>query len=68
MLQLNAFTLARFFVYYSMIRSDNNKKGVNDMIELTCKKCDDVTMMCDEDTVAVTCSMCSMIDLNMEVV
>ena len=33
------------------------------MIELTCKKCDDVTIKCDEDTVAVTCSMCSMIDV-----
>ena len=37
------------------------------MIALTCKKCDDVTMMCDEDTVSVTCSLCSMIDLNVEV-
>ena len=66
MLQLNAFTLVIFVVYYSMIRSDNNKKGVNDMIELMCKKCDDV-VACDEDTIAVTCSMCSMMDL-MEVV
>ena len=40
------------------------KKGdKQDMIELTCKICDDVTIKCDEDTVAVTCSMCSMIDL-----
>jgi len=39
------------------------KKGVNNMIELTCKICDDVTIKCDEDTVAVTCSMCSMIDV-----
>ena len=38
------------------------KKG-QFMIELTCKKCDDVTIKCDEDTVAVTCSMCSMIDV-----
>ena len=36
------------------------------MIELMCKKCDDV-VTCDEETIAVTCSMCSMIDL-MEVV
>ena len=63
MLQLKPLTLARFFVYYSMIRSDNNKKGENSMIELTCKICDDVTIKCDEDTVAVTCSMCSMVDV-----
>ena len=33
------------------------------MIELTCKKCDDVTIKCDEDVVAVTCGICSMTDL-----
>ena len=33
------------------------------MIELTCKKCDDVTLACDEGTIAVTCSMCSMVDV-----
>ena len=33
------------------------------MIELTCKKCDDTTVMCDEGTTAVTCSLCSMIDV-----
>ena len=38
------------------------KKG-QFMIELTCKKCDDVTIKSDEDRVAVTCSMCSMIDV-----
>ena len=63
LLQFISCELARFFVYYSMIRSDNNKKGVNSMIELTCKICDDVTIKCDEDTVAVTCSMCSMVDV-----
>ena len=36
------------------------------MIELTCKICDDVTIKCDEDTVAVTCSLCSMIDVRDE--
>jgi len=36
------------------------------MVALTCKKCDDVTIMCDEDVVSVTCSMCCMIDLNVE--
>ena len=36
------------------------------MIELTCKICDDVTMTCDEGTVAVTCSLCSMIDVRDE--
>ena len=68
MLQLNAFTLVIFVVYYSMIRSDNNKKGVNDMIELMCRKCnggdtDGKPILCDEDTVAVTCGTCSMTDL-----
>ena len=33
------------------------------MIELTCKKCDDTTIMCDEGVTAVTCSLCSMIDV-----
>ena len=34
------------------------------MIELTCKKCDDTTVMCDEGVTAVTCSLCSMIDVD----
>ena len=51
-----------------MIRSDNNKKGVNDMIELMCRKCnggdtDGKPILCDPDTVAVTCGTCSMTDL-----
>ena len=58
MLQLKPFTLVIFVVYYSMIRNDNKQKGVNDMIELTCKICDDVTIACDEDVVSVTCSDC----------
>ena len=58
LLQLNAFTLAIFVVYYSMIRNDNKQKGVNDMIELMCKICDDVMIACDEDVVSVTCSDC----------
>ncbi len=28
------------------------------MIELTCKVCEEETMMCDEGVVAVTCSDC----------
>ena len=36
------------------------------MIELTCKKCDDVTIACDEGVVSVTCGLCSMIDLEVE--
>ena len=64
MLQLKPFTLAIFVVYYSMIRNDNKQKKENDMINLTCKKCDDVTIACDEDVVSVTCSMCSMIDID----
>jgi len=33
------------------------------MIELTCKKCDDVTIECDEGVVSVTCSKCVMSDI-----
>ena len=33
------------------------------MIELICKVCDDVTSLCDEGVVSVTCGLCSMIDL-----
>ena len=36
------------------------------MIELTCKKCDDTTIMCDEGATAVTCSLCSMIDVDVD--
>ena len=36
------------------------------MVELTCKVCDDTAVACDEDVVSVTCSMCSMIDVNVE--
>ena len=41
-----------------MIRNDNKQIKENDMINLTCKKCDDVTIACDEDVVSVTCSTC----------
>ena len=58
MLQLKPFTLAIFVVYYSMIRNDNKQIKENDMIELTCKVCDDVTIACDEGVVSVTCSTC----------
>lgn len=34
------------------------------MIELVCKKCDDVTIKCDEGVVSVTCSMCVMMDVD----
>ena len=33
------------------------------MNELTCKKCNDVTILCDEGVVSVTCSVCVMIDV-----
>jgi len=36
------------------------------MVALTCRVCDDVEMICDEGTVAVTCSMCSMVDVRNE--
>ncbi len=42
---------------------DKKHKGDKQMIELTCKKCDDATIMCDEGVVSVTCSMCVMIDV-----
>ena len=33
------------------------------MNELNCKKCDKVTTGHDDDVVAVTCSLCSMVDI-----
>ena len=33
------------------------------MNDLNCKKCDDVTITCDDDVTAVTCSLCSMLDV-----
>ena len=36
------------------------------MIELTCKICDDVTIKCDEGVVSVTCGTCSMVDVRDE--
>lgn len=33
------------------------------MKELTCKVCDDVKILCDEGTTAVTCSKCVMKDI-----
>ena len=44
-------------VAYSMIN-----KGENNMNELNCKKCDKVTIACDEGVVSVTCSKCVMLD------
>ena len=41
-----------------MIKKDKN------MNELTCKKCNDVTITCDEGVVSVTCSKCVMIDVD----
>ena len=38
-------------------------KGVSNMIELKCKKCNGETIKCDEGVVAVTCGTCSMVDL-----
>ena len=36
------------------------------MNELMCKECNDVTIMCDEGVSAVTCSLCVMIDVDIE--
>ena len=33
------------------------------MIELTCKKCDETKIECDEGVVSVTCSKCVMLDI-----
>ncbi len=41
----------------------NKLKGENSMNELTCKKCNETTIMCDDDVTAVTCSKCVMIDV-----
>ena len=38
-------------------------KGKMNMNELTCKTCDDVTIMCDEGVVSVTCGKCVMVDV-----
>ena len=54
------FTLLVFVIGLVIV---NKFKGDKQMIELTCKKCDDVTITCDEGVTAVTCSMCSMIDV-----
>ena len=55
------FTLLVFVV--AMVIVTNLTKGDKQMIELTCKKCDDVTIACDEGVVSVTCGLCSMVDL-----
>ena len=34
------------------------------MIELTCKKCKETKIECDEGVVSVTCSKCVMIDVD----
>ena len=41
----------------------NKFKGDKQMIDLTCKVCDDVTIACDEGVVSVTCGLCSMVDV-----
>ena len=33
------------------------------MIELTCKKCNEEKVTCDEGVVSVTCSLCCMADV-----
>ena len=55
------FTLLVFVI--ALVIVTKLTKGDKQMIDLTCKKCDDVTIACDEGTIAVTCSMCSMIDV-----
>ena len=36
------------------------------MNSLTCKKCNDVTIECDEGVVSVTCGLCSMADIHLQ--
>ena len=55
------FTLLVFII--GLVIVNNFKGDKQDMVELTCKKCDDVTIACDEGVVSVTCGLCSMIDL-----
>jgi len=45
-------------VAYNMVN-----KGENSMNDLNCKKCDKLTTGHDDDVVAVTCSICSMLDV-----
>ena len=55
------FTLLVFVI--ALVIVTKLTKGDKQMIDLTCKKCDDVTIACDEDVVSVTCGLCSMIDV-----
>ena len=57
------FTLLVFVIGLVIV---NRFKGDKQMIELMCKKCEDVTIACDEGVVSVTCGLCSMIDLEVE--
>ena len=54
------FTILVFIIGLVIV---NKFKGDKQMVELTCKKCDDVTIACDEGVVSVTCGLCSMIDV-----
>ena len=42
-----------------MVREKQYKEKENSMNELNCKKCNTPTT-CDEEAVAITCSMCTM--------
>ena len=53
----------RVLVGQAQIIYKKTKKGENSMNELTCKKCNETTVMCDDDVTAVTCSKCVMIDV-----
>ena len=44
----------------------NKLKGENSMNELTCKKCNETTIMGDEGVVSVTCGLCSMADIHLQ--
>ncbi len=57
MLQFICWLVSQYVVAYNMIKGENN------MNELTCKKCNETTIMCDDDVTAVTCSKCVMIDV-----
>ena len=57
MLQFIGCVLMKNVVAYNMIKKENNMNNLN------CKVCDTPTGSHDDDVVAVTCSICSMVDV-----
>ena len=61
MLQFICWLVSQYVVAYNMIKKENNS-----MNYLNCKKCD-MAVVCDEEATSITCSLCSMIDVEVEV-